>query len=86
MLHAQIPFGGTVTYMTTCNDGLLIGVTSVTGFTMLKWTYGNLPYLMHVFPHIGQNVLGMASIVTPCLLGYSYVGQGFQILFHGSSI
>lgn len=86
---ANMPFGGMVKSIEPCDDGLLLYVRTFKGLLPFKWEYGQLPYMMHIPPHPGQNLLGMGMssyIMSPCFVGPEYIGQGFQILYHGSSI
>ncbi len=81
------PFGGMVTAMRTCNSGLLLTVVEPFGVNEYMWFWGNLPYLMYIIPHIGQNMLGMAAYGTvPCVIGTVTIGSGMPIIYHGSSI
>lgn len=89
ILNAQtLPFGGQVTYTQPCNTGLLLYVLQpLKGVQTYMWFTGNLPYLMRTVPHIGQNLLGMASPgPVPCVLGTIPMGSGFPIIYHGGSI
>ncbi len=83
-----MPFGGRVMSIQPCNNGLLLYVYQpMRGPITLMWNWGNLPYLMHIVPHPQQWLIGMASYVpTPCMLAYVFMGEGFPILYHGSSI
>lgn len=83
-----MPFGGLVTYTQVCNTGFLLYVMQpIKGLGTFMWFTGNLPYLMGVVPHSGQYLLGMAGMASiPCYLGKDQVGQGYPIIYHGSSI
>jgi hypothetical protein len=82
-----IPFGGQVVSIQPCDSGLLLYLKGFWGITPYMWTYGDLPYLMHVPPHPGQYMLGAAlPAMVPCVLGILTVGTGFPIIFHGSSL
>lgn len=85
--NAQIPFGGNVVKEDKCDEGeLLYILTPLQGVMPFMWYRGELPYLMHVIPHVGQNLLGMAGLVPgQCWKGNSLVGAGLPILFHGDS-
>ena len=84
--HAQMPFGGLVVFTLPCNNGFLLTVLQFTGPQFFMWNFGELPYLMFIPPHPGQNVLGMAlPAPVPCILGLHPQGFGFPIIFHGES-
>lgn len=79
-------FGGSVVWEVPCDDGLLLTVEQFTGPQYFMWNYGELPYLMFVPPHIGQNLIGAADYVpSECWLGDEYMGYGFPIVGHGES-
>jgi hypothetical protein len=83
-----LPFGGLVTAVTPCDEGLLTYVlTPLTGVIPLMWLWGELPFLMYIPPHPGQELLGWtATVPIPCTIsGIPYNG-GLPILMHGSSI
>ena len=81
-------FGGRVTSVQPCNNGLLLFVlVPLRGILPFLWTTGNLPYLTHVVPHPAQEMLGRALMApVPCTLGTTVVGTGFPIIYHGSGI
>lgn len=88
-----IPFGGKVTSIQPCDSGILAWVLQPPSPTQpvpvpkpFMWLTGELPFLNHVVPHPGQNLLGEAtSILSPCVVGNIPYGFGFPIDFHGSS-
>lgn len=88
MASAQMPFGGTVTATLPCDSGLLLYLlVPLQGVETFMWSAGELPYMMHVVPHIGQELLGMAfPVEEPCVVGMLTVGSGFPIIYHGSSL
>ena len=80
-------FGGQVVMQQPCNNGLLLYVKTLIGIKPLLWTAGELPFLMHVAPHVGQYMIGMSAIATvPCTLGPVVVGAGYPIIYHGESL
>jgi len=86
-------FGGLVTGETVCDTGLLIYVKDAIStppfFEVVPymWFTGELPFMNHVIPHPGQELLGAALPATiPCIVGYIPVGYGFPIVFHGDSL
>jgi hypothetical protein len=83
-----ISFGGRVLMIQPCNSGMLLTVQEpVNGMRQYMWFAGNLPYMMRVPPHPGQNIIGKAAIAPiPCILGIVGMGAGFPILYHGDSI
>lgn len=85
--NAQVPFGGLVTAVQPCNQGLLVYLKTATGPMAYMWHWGQLPYLSYIPPHPGQYLLGVAIPITEvCMLGYIPSGVGFPIKFHGSSL
>jgi hypothetical protein len=84
-----LPFGGMISYEYVCNTGLLLYVLQPTAKIPIPymWYWGELPFLTHVPPHPGQELLGMSSATAvPCVLGYYVIGYGLPIIYHGSSI
>jgi len=97
--QAQIPFGGTITNVTYCpdqiNSGVLVWLLIIDepmlGPQPFIWFIGELPFMMYVVPHVGQNLIGMATPTTiNCTLRGSPMipsfPRGFPILFHGESL
>lgn len=82
-----IPFGGLVTMMQPCDEGLLVYVlTPITGVIPFMWLWGELPFLMYIPPHIGQELLGYAATVPAvCTISGVPYGAGLPIIMHGSS-
>lgn len=87
-LAVNIPFGGMVVFTQPCDEGLLLYVNQpLTGTEPFMWFYGELPFAMFVVPHIGQYLLGQAALApTVCTVDGLPWGEGFPILFHGSSL
>ncbi len=89
--QAQRNFGGTIVFQRYClNGGILVTIATPTPGDFF-WVAGNLPFSMHVIPHVGQQLLGMATMAPtmPCIINYYptvIYGYGAIILFHGSSI
>lgn len=85
---AQTPFGGLVTAIIPCNSGELVYVLEpFFGVIPVMWNTGELPFLMHVPPHPGQEMLGMlGTAFEPCIIGAIPTGGGLPILYHGESL
>lgn len=83
-----LPFGGRVVFEITCDTGLLLTVlTPMSGPIQLMWLTGELPFNMHVVPHIGQNMIGWDLPGSmQCYVGPEVVGSGNLIIMHGDSI
>lgn len=84
-VHAQLPFGGPIIWVTTCNKGfwVLLG-PPVAGQYFVN--YGASTYLNGPPTHPGQFLLGMATGYQPCVIGPYTIGGGLMILYHGSSV
>ncbi|HUD04032.1 MAG TPA: hypothetical protein VMR73_00885 [Candidatus Paceibacterota bacterium] len=87
-------FGGIVIAQHPCNTGFLLYVKDALPvppfFEIIPymWFWGELPFLFHIPPHVGQELLGAAG-PTPvaCFLGYAPTGEvGFPIIYHGDSL
>lgn len=90
VLSAQafaLPFGGVVTLTTPCDEGLSLTVMTFYGPKKIMWLWGELPFLMRIPPHVGQQLLGyIATAPVICTIsGVPYDG-GLPIIMHGSSI
>lgn len=85
------PFGGIVTFVEECDEGLLltVQVPQVAGPMITEWYmwfYGELPFAFYVAPHIGQWLLGEAMPTPqPCTVEGEPIGEGFPIIYHGES-
>ena len=72
-----VPFGGIITTMTVCNEGLLLYLGPPTPFPVVV-PYGPT-YLMGVF-HPGGWVIGLAAGFSPCTVGPTVVGGGLRVI------
>ena len=83
--HAQIPFGGAILFMVTCNASVWIGIGPPTPMGLM-YVPGSISYLNGPPLHPGQWLLGMAGPPVPCVVGPFTIAVAPVILFHGSSI
>lgn len=72
-----IPFGGIITKMLTCNEGLLLYLGPPTPFPVVV-PYGST-FLMGVF-RPGGWVMGLAAGFSPCTIGPKIVGGGLRVI------
>lgn len=85
---ATQPFGGPITFMHQCNNGIFVQLGPPTpGFFM--WTPATKSYAFGPPTHVGQYLLGQAgppmACLVPCPSGVCTFDFGKQIIFHGSS-
>jgi hypothetical protein len=81
-----IPFGGMITLIRPCNDGLLV--------TIKGWPSGNFKYQYGVTrqhlvappSHVGQWLLGNATGVATCVSGSKLTGVGMLMIRVGTGI
>lgn len=87
-LAVNLPFGGLVVAQEPCDEGLLLYVDQpLYGVQPFMWFYGELPFAMYIVPHVGQWLLGEAGIAPAvCTFDGVTIGEGFPILYHGSSV
>ncbi len=86
---AQVPFGGPITFIHECVNGIWVIVGAPAGGSYM-WLPGTISYREGPPKHEGQYLLGMAGGGAPCLVpcegGLCPIGWGMVIQFHGSSI
>lgn len=88
--EAQIPFGGAITTVWYCYEGIHVYVGPPVGGAFM-WTYSTLSYANGPPTHVEQWLLGLATAPLVCTYGYCGVsvciyGPGLIIMFHGSSV
>ncbi len=88
--HAQIPFGGMITFLfPACFEGFWIILGPPTAGSYM-YSYGSYSYAYGPPSHPGQWLLGKAAGFLTCTVqcGPSpcVIGGGLLILFHGSSV
>lgn len=80
-----IPFGGAVTAIIQCDEGLwLPKITPPTGGSYM-WVPGTISYQCGPPSFPGQWLLGIADTFVPCTVKGKIIGGGLRIQFHGSS-
>jgi len=83
-----LPFGGFVTSITYCNQGVLETIRPAgSSPSTIMWLYPSPLYLynMSAPPHVGQWQLGLLGGIASCYVGKIYRGSGPTIKFYGSS-
>ncbi len=75
--RAQVPFGGSIIKITTCNEGLLIDLALPSSIPILV-PYG-ITYAFNVF-RTGGWVLGLSVGASTCTVGNTVQGVGLRVL------
>jgi hypothetical protein len=82
---AQVPFGGPITSIIPCDEGLELYLGPPTPGSFM-YSGGSVSFAYGPPTHVGQFLLGVASGFLLCTVGGTPIGGGLLILYHGSSI